>query len=888
MEEVAPSGVVTFLFTDIEGSTRRWEADPNTMRGALVAHDTLLNDAVLARGGYLFKHTGDGICAAFASPRSAVDAAVSAQRELKLPVRMGIATGEAERRGDDYFGAVLNRAARVMAAGHGGQILLDATSAGLLSGVDLLDLGLRQLRDIEKAVNIFQVRGDGLRSEFPPLKTLDSTPGNLRVSTTAFFGREAEIADVQTSLKAHRLVTLTGPGGVGKTRLALEVAQRSAFEYSDGVWVIELAPVGDPAAIAGAVAAALGVTQQPGMNLTDSVAAAQQGRSRLFVFDNCEHILDAAADVIEKILQRSSTVSILATSREGLRLADERIWPVPSLDIDSSATQLFAERASAVGAAITSADGLDAVAEICRRLDGIPLAIELAASRMQSMTVAELQARLHDRFRLLTGARRGLERHQTLRHAVQWSFDLLTAEEQSLLARISVFAGGFDLAGACAITGSGDELATLDLLAALVRKSLLIADRSSGQTRFSMLETIRQFADERLIDSGEAPSARAAHAHYFAAAEDAVLRLFNSPHQREAYEWLARELPNVRAAFRWAVDGDDLDTCATIAFYTALLGVCCDLYEPVMWAEELVSSAAARDHPRLVQLCAIAAQLYAVGRVDDAIGYAEMARDALDRGGYTDVPFGYEVIIGTAYHLRGEPDKTAAMVRDTITRTTGSTVLARAMLAMALTNCGAVSEAMTIVKDLPIEAETVENPQVKCLALNAYGWAHREADPKTAYEVTYRAMLVARASGNRFAESTISIGLSRLAVTHGDPLEAIDHLVLAIRNYQNSGSFLLVTGPLSMIAVLLARFESYEAAATIMGCGDMRSSRLVFPEVDSAVVHLREVLGDQTYESLTRRGAAMTTPVMVAYAFDQIERLRTALEQAQNPTPTDH
>ncbi len=353
MSMVAPSGVVTFLFTDIEGSTRRWEADADGMRAALTAHDALMRATVAAHDGWLFKHTGDGVCAAFSSPRSAVDAAVAAQRALELPVRMGIATGEAELRGEDYFGAVLNRSARVMAAGHGGQILLDETTAALVTGIDLRDLGPRRLRDIVKPVSVFQVCADDLRSEFPPLRTLDSTPGNLRTPTTSFLGREAEIIDLNQELKAHRLVTLTGPGGVGKTRLALEAASRLAHEFPDGVWVIELAPVGDPAAVAEAVAAVLGVVQQPGMSLADSIAAAQDGRIRLLVFDNCEHLVDAAAVMIEKILQQSATVAILATSREGLRLPDEQLLSVPSLDVQSSAATLFVERASAVGADIS-------------------------------------------------------------------------------------------------------------------------------------------------------------------------------------------------------------------------------------------------------------------------------------------------------------------------------------------------------------------------------------------------------------------------------------------------------------------------------------------------------------------------------------------------------
>ena len=517
-QDTAPSGVVTFLFTDVEGSTRRWEADADAMREALTAHDELLRRAIEVHGGFLFKHTGDGVCAAFASPKSAVDTAVAAQRELELPVRMGIATGEAELRDGDYFGTVLNRAARVMAAGHGGQILLAESTASLLSGVDLLDLGPRRLRDVPAAVGVFQVQAAGLRAEFPPLRTLDASPGNLRPAATRLVGRESELAEVEAVVRAHRLVTLTGAGGVGKTRLALELAAHLADEYPDGVWLFELATVGDPAVVPDAVAAVLGITQQPGKTVSESVAAALEGRIRLLVFDNCEHVRDAAADLVEAILTRSATVRVLATSREGLGVADEQVWLVPSLDvgggIDSAAVNLFVERARGVSArfSVAQADDAAGVVEICRRVDGIPLAIELAASRMASMTVIEVRDRLDHRFRLLVGSRRALERHQTLRHAVQWSYDLLADDEKDLLEACSVFAGGFELESACFVAGFDDDFAALDLLDALVRKSLLVADSSSGRTRYSMLETIRQFAEEQLAARGKSSTARTAHA----------------------------------------------------------------------------------------------------------------------------------------------------------------------------------------------------------------------------------------------------------------------------------------------------------------------------------------------------------------------------------------
>ena len=620
-----------------------------------------------------------------------------------------MATGEAELRDGDYFGTVLNRAARVMAAGHGGQILVADSTAVLLSGVDLLDLGPRRLRDVSAPVGVFQVRAPGLRTEFPPLRGLDSNPGNLRPATTSLIGREAEVAKLQAALRSHRLVTLTGVGGVGKTRLAMEVATQLADEFPDGVWVFELAAVADPAAVPDAVAAVLGITQQPGKSVSESVAAALEGRSRLLVFDNCEHVLDSAADLIEAILAASATVKVLATSREGLGVADEQLWPVPSLDV-GAAVELFVERAQSM-ASVSLADEATAVVEICRRLDGIPLAIELAASRMASMTAAEVRDRLDDRFRLLVGSRRGLERHQTLRHAVAWSYDLLDDAEKTVLERCSVFAGGFDLQSACAVAGSDDvdDYAVLDLLDALVRKSLLVADRSSGRTRFSMLETIRQFAEEQLVASGEATEVRTAHARYFAGRETDILALWDSPRQREAYDWFTAELANLRTAFRWAADHGDLDVAATIATYAGLLGCLVENYEPIAWAEELIEPARAVDHPRLAFLYVMASQCYMAGRIEAAVGYSDAGQTVIGSG-RDEVPFGLEGWLGGAYVYIGQPERSVEWCRAQLARGRDTHTLTRASLVIALTIAGSEDEAMAAANGLIDAAEATHNP----------------------------------------------------------------------------------------------------------------------------------------------------------------------------------
>ncbi len=877
--------MVTFLFTDVEGSTRRWEADSQAMRAALVAHDEVLRTVIEAHGGWLFKHTGDGVCAAFSSPKSAVDSAVAAQLQLELPVRMGLATGEAELRGADYFGAVLNRAARVMAAGHGGQILLAESTAVLLGGVDLVDLGPRRLRDLPTPIGVFQVRAEGLRTEFPALRALDASPGNLRAAVTSFIGRESEAGEVQAAVKAHRLVTLTGVGGVGKTRLATEVAARLGDEFPDGVWFFELAAVADPAAVPEAVAAVLGITQQPGKTVTESVASALEGRSRLLVLDNCEHVLDAAADLIEAILAASATTKIVATSREGLGIADERLWPVPSLDVgagvDSAAVALFVERAQHVSPRFTVGDAGEAAAvvEICRRLDGIPLAIELAASRMAAMTASEVRGRLDQRFRLLVGSRRGLERHHTLRHAVAWSYDLLDEPEKALLERCSVFAGGFDLQSACAVAGSPDapdDLATLDLLDALVRKSLLVADRSAGRTRFAMLETIRQFAEDQLVARGEASEIRAAHSRYFAGREADIMALWDGPRQREAHDWFTIELANLRIAFRWAADHGDLDTASALAVYATFLGFWVEQYEPIAWAEELIAPAKALDHRRLAQLYVMAAQCYAAGRVDDAVGYAETAWLLIASGRFDEVPFEFESWLSGAYVMSGNVTRWIEWCRTLIARDRGAHTVARASLVIALETSGSPDEALITSQGLLASADAAGNPNTVSFVLFAVGFAHREADPTKAYAFHRQGQKIAEQSGNRQLVSHHAAIL--VAATSADPADAMDFATWAIRNYHDSGNFAMMHGTLANLAALLDRLGRYEPAATISEFAMSAFSRTTAPEISTAITHLREVLGDEAYESFARTGGQMTNAAMATYAYDQIDQARAELE----------
>jgi predicted ATPase len=564
-----PTGTVTFLFTDIEGSTGRWEAQPSDRRDALAAHDAVLRSAIEAHGGWLFKHTGDGVIAAFSSARNAVDAAVEAQRGLKLPVRMGLATGEAELRDGDYFGPTLNRASRMEAAGHGGQVLVATSTAGLVDGVDLLDLGEHRLRDLSTPQRVYQVRATGLRETFPPIRTLDSHPNNLQSQLTSFVGREREIREISAVLATSRLVTLAGSGGTGKTRLALQVAAEMLAEFPDGVWVVELAALTDAEGVPGAVGTALGLQDDPLRDPRDVLVGYLRDRQLLLLLDNCEHLISVCASLADALLRSSPGLRILATSREALGVAGETTIRVPSLSLPAVTTEpfaavalsqyeavrLFVDRAWAADARFALTDSnATAIAQVCFRLDGLPLAIELAAARASALSVDQIAAHLDDRFRLLTGgSRTALPRQQTLRAAVDWSYQLLTEGERAILRRLSVFAGGWSLEAAEAVC-SGEQIErgdVLDLLARLVDRSLVVFD-PEPEPRYRLLETVRQFAREKLLDSGEIEAARDAHLGWYVEfAERAGIAVMVA----DALPWFRRaasEGENVRLAVEWA------------------------------------------------------------------------------------------------------------------------------------------------------------------------------------------------------------------------------------------------------------------------------------------------------------------------------------------------
>ncbi|HET7026617.1 MAG TPA: tetratricopeptide repeat protein [Candidatus Limnocylindrales bacterium] len=588
---IPATGTVTLLFSDIEGSTKLVGQLGDRYEPVLADHRRLLREAFRSRGGSEVDTAGDGLFYAFPSARAAIAAAVAGQRALSaqdwpadVRVRMGIHTGEPISGEAGYVGMDVHRASRICNAGHGGQVLVSKTSCDLAQGelpdeVSLLDLGEHRLKDLPSPDRLFQVVAPGLGREFPPLRSIDSRPNNLPRQLTAFIGRQREIGEAKRILAGSPLLTLTGPGGVGKTRLAVEVAGDLLDEYEDGVWFVDLGPVTDPTFVAHAIASTLGVMDVAGQPILDTVVDHVRRRHILLVLDNCEHLLDAAATAVDGLLRASAQLRVVATSREGFAIPGEAVFPVPSLSAPDEAhlgtddlaqfeaVRLFSERAAAAqpGFRVTERNAR-AVAQICRRLDGVPLALELAAARVRALPVEQIAGRLDDRFRLLTGSSRiTVPRHQTLRQTIDWSHDLLADDERIVFRRLASFAGGCTLEAAEAVCAGDpvDEYGVLDVLSRLVDKSLVVADTDAEEARYRQLETIRQYGRDRLLEAGEGPATLRRHRDWFLALVGrAAPEFFRGVESAQWLERLDHEHDNLRAALQWSTDEPAESTAA--------------------------------------------------------------------------------------------------------------------------------------------------------------------------------------------------------------------------------------------------------------------------------------------------------------------------------------
>jgi predicted ATPase/class 3 adenylate cyclase len=912
-----PSGTVTFLFTDLEGSTRLWEQHPEAMQGALARHDAILRDAIELHEGCVVKTTGDGVHAVFGDAFDAARAAVDAQLGLAeepwpktgpLRVRMGVHSGLAEQRDGDYYGPALNRAARLMSVAHGGQIALSLVTGELLRDragdeFELVDLGEHRLRDLDRPERVYQLAHPRLQRDFPTLTSVDSSPGNLPAQVTSFVGREHDVDHVSDLVEQHRLVTLIGVGGVGKTRLALQIAEGLAPQFADGAWLVDLAAAPDDESVPLAIATALAAPLSTGTVSAESVATYLSDREILVVLDNCEHVIDAVGELADLVVQRCRDARLLATSREGLAVAGEHLWPVRPLGLDVEGTdatawapvRLFADRVQAIRPDFEiDSTNVEPVVEICRRLDGLPLAIELAAARARSLTLREISTRLDERFSLLSGGkRRGVARHETLRAAVDWSYDLLDDDERVVLARVAVCAGGFTLDAAERIVvpeAAADDI--LDVLDRLVDKSLLVADSSRDVTRYRLLETIRQYALEKLNQSSAMADVRDRHLDHMAVFAGTASAGLLGPDENMWHVRTEDELDNLRAAVAWAAETGNAP--AALALATAFSG---QAYMRYTWGLETLATVAAeipgasddRRYPLAIAMTAIRKATEGLYDEAEARGAQALALATEDIPEHWEARAKAELMLGDL-SLRGDSrsDPVAhyerALECSAGTLVASTPVMARHLLAVALPNRG--REALGAAR---VEADRVMDQALATGSPTMIAQAH--------FGLGYIEFLTREPGAEQHLRKSLgsfgpnaggALGVLALVLSAEDnSTEALDTLGEAVRLSRDSGDHSMVSVNLDLGLPLLLRAGDAAGAATLLGALEHGA----VPHVQRTGVpgqrrtrttdRIVEQLGTSEFNSLRAQGAAMDYATVVAFALERINAARDTNTQTQ-------
>jgi predicted ATPase/class 3 adenylate cyclase len=890
---------VTFLFTDIENSTALWDQHPAQMRLALERHDRILHDATAANAGFVFSHGGDGIAAAFPRAGDAVAAAVDAQRSLlgepwpsgvELRVRMGLHTGEADERDGDYFGPPLNRAARLMSAAHGGQILVSATTAEMLwliSGIELVDIGRLELRGVSDPIHAFGVSAEGVPwVEIAP-RTVPTPVGNLPVPVNEWFGSVAELRRRVANLPHRRLVSLTGPGGVGKTRMALEAAAVAADEFADGVWLVELAPLAEPSSVALAVAATLSIQPEGGVSVVAAIVDWLRDRRLLLVLDNCEDVLAAAGDLASAIVTRCRTVTVLATSREPLGADGERVVPVAGLGT-ADAVDLFYDRVSAADdTAALSAEDHAAVVGICEQLEGIPLAIELAAARVRSLTPAEVRLRLGDRLGLLRStARRGAERHRTLRATVDWSYQLLTSEERGLFDRLSVFAGGFDLGAVEAVCAQQplDANEMFDVLASLVDKSMVVADRSVAGTRYRLLETLRQFAAERLAIAGDSDGLRDRHLRYYLDVVVESRRLWASPHQLSANGIFDQEWGNVRAAHGWALISGNVQAADEIVATTGWPAFSRGRREHGDWAERTLKLDSDDLHPASATYEWAASEALNEGENDAAVRLAERGIDAAPRPDHPCAAGCWRALI-VAHIASGrhdaaiEPARQLARIVPEVADPVDRWYATRGLIENALGNDR--DSVPRLLETLTHQAVEIGAPsllsQVSYYRALSALYAQDPRDAQSAFTVANDGIALARKTQDLWAEA-LNLSARALAGIALHRPDAAEICCDAITRLYDLRFWMIVFLQIDAAAGLFATTDRIHEAAIIYGHLDAHHPPWGVPGAYRARQRgLDRVRQLDEHELLMAQGADMDRDQLVAYT---LERLQYAEPQA--------
>jgi len=918
-----PSGTVTFAFTDIEGSTRRWEEHPAEMPAAVQRHDALMRAAIEARGGYVFKTVGDAFCACFTRPEDGIAAMIEAQRALAaedfsavrgIRIRAALHTGTCEERDGDYFGPTVNRVARLLSIGHGGQILVSGATADLVQGAmpprtTLRDLGSHRLKDLARPEQVYQVVAPDLPDAFSALRSLDALPNNLPRRLTSFVGREAVIAEVRDLIESSPLVTLVGPGGAGKTRCAVQVGAELLDGSGDGVWFVELAPISDPALVATVVAEAVGLRETATRTALQSLIAFLKRKRLLLIVDNCEHVIDEARALASAILASCPEVRLLVTSREGLNIAGEEVYRMPSLAVPATngvaaidamrygAVALFRDRARSVEKRFElTNDNVPAVVEICRRLDGIPLAIELAAARVKTLAPQQLARRLDERFTVLTGGdRSALPRQQTMRALIDWSFDLLTEAERTLFRRLSIFAGGFTLDEATAVCTDQrvDAVAVFDLLTSLVDKSLVQADIVRVGTRYRLLESTREYAREKLVASGEYAALAYAHAKTYCALAEALERVW---HTTPSPEWLARvdpERENFRAALEWALEArGDVALGRLLASFSVVTFVSSPA-EGRRWvraAQQTIDEST----PDVVVARLDITEAFIDWRLALHKASFAAARRALERYRRFDDPYltAWTLRIGgNAAVILGRGEEGEAMLQEALE-------ISRRIGAQKLS--GWVLEALGAARYLADDLDGARANFAEALAIStATGhWQLAATVSLGLAEAEFRAGDAAaalRLAGEAFGAYSAWNDAANVALTRSDIAtylialgrydEAFPHACDALeplRDAQREVAFTFALQHLAAIAALrpstaaASRREDMLRAARLLGYVDARTAQLEAlreyaerQEYDRIVAALRAELGDALFARARTEGAAWSEDYAVAQALGE-------------------
>lgn len=813
-----PSGIVTFLLTDIEGSTRLWEQHPKAMQAILARHDSLLRNIIERHGGRVIKMTGDGLHAVFAHAEESVTATLACQQALtkeswdELPnplrVRMALHTGESEIRDGDYFGTTVNRTARLMSIASGGQILVSSATAELVRdqlppGAALQDLGEHRLRDIARPQRVYQLIGPDLPTGFLPLRSLNTIPNNLTFPLTSFIGREHEMAEVAKLLGTTRLLTLIGPGGTGKTRLSLEVAAELLDTFPDGAWFVEFAPLSDPALVPQAVASIWHLPEQPERPLIQTLIAYLRTKTLLLILDNCEHLIDACAQLVTALLSACPKLKILSSSREALGVAGEIAYPVLSLSLpnasshstsetllQSESARLFVERARAVEPHfVLTTQNVHAVAQICWRLDGIPLALELAAARVRLLSIDQILTRLDDRFRLLKDSNRQvLPRHRTLRALIDWSYDLLNQPERSALAYLSVFAGGWTLAAAEVVLGPDG----LDLLSNLVDKSLvLIEETSNGEKRYNLLETIRQYAREKLMESGELSLASELQVEYYHRLAQECEPKLEGSQMVQALNQLEPELDNLRTALEWTLERNPETTLQIIASLTYFWRGRGHITEGRRWLSDAFS------------------KLDVLPPRDNSREQLTLKAKALWSGG--TLAFGQGELIA-AHSALAESARLARAVgaQKTLVHALNMLAYAATWIGDGATADAAIEEGLKLARDMNYKLGIGV-----MLSVQANYAAEIQRDFTSAREFAQQSAPILREVGNPFFIATHVLGIAYITLAQGNYMEARVHLEESERLFRELDDKHMALGVQSERAHIERRLGHYPEATAI-------------------------------------------------------------------------